>query len=250
MKIFGLIGYPVSHSFSKDYFSDKFRKENIIDAKYELFPLENIEDFPEIITRNPDLAGLNVTIPYKERIIRYLDNIDETAADVGAVNTIKVIRDTEGVRLDGYNTDVFGFRRSLEPFLSESHKKALILGTGGAAKAVRYVLTSLNIEYISASIEELGENEIRYPDITSDIMKTHLVIINATPLGMFPDTGTFPDIPYDLLTKDHILYDLVYNPKETAFLRFGIQANTKTINGIPMLHLQAERSWEIWNTKE
>lgn len=249
MKVFGLIGFPLSHSFSQSYFTEKFEKENIKDVSYRVFPLENIENFPEIISTNPDLRGINVTIPHKENVIRYLDFVEKTAGDVGAVNTIKVVRNNDITRLEGYNTDVYGFRRSLEPLLTGKYDKALILGAGGAAKAVKYVLKQLKIECISASIEELKEDEIGYNDITPDMMRSHLIIINATPLGMYPDTGSYPDIPYDLLTEDHILYDLVYNPEETAFLGFGVQANTKTINGLSMLHLQAEKSWEIWNAQ-
>ncbi len=245
---YGLIGYPLTHSFSKRYFTEKFEVENI-DSTYENFEIDSISWFPEIIRNNPDLAGINVTIPYKEQVIPYLDELNESAKEIGAVNTIKVIRSKTGVYLKGFNTDTFGFETSLKTMLKEHHKKALILGTGGASKALKYVLTKLGIEYLSASIEELKENEIRYSDIDENMISERLLIINATPLGTYPKVDTFPPIPYEFLTKQHLLFDLVYNPEVTVFLQKGLEKGAAIKNGYEMLLLQAIKSYEIWNEK-
>lgn len=243
MEQYGLLGFPLSHSFSKKNFTEKFEREGI-DAIYENYSIEDIAEVKNIVTNTKNLKGLNVTIPHKEVIIPFLDKLDESASGVGAVNTIKV--DKNG--LTGYNTDTYGFENALKPLLKKQHNKALILGTGGASKAIKYVLNKLNIEFISASIEELKENEIHYEDITSDIIKERTVIINATPLGTFPKVDTCPNIPYKAITDEHILFDLVYNPEVTLFLQQGKEKGAQIKNGLEMLQLQAARAWEIWNS--
>jgi len=247
MKKYGLIGYPLSHSFSKRFFTGKFDRENKGES-YENYEISSIEMLPGIISENSELSGLNVTIPYKEKVIPYLDETDPAAAAIGAVNTIRIFREGETIRLKGYNSDVFGFETSLKPFLMEYHKKALILGTGGASKAIRYVLKNSGIDFISASIEELRENEIRYDQINREIIAQCLLIINATPLGTYPNTGTYPPIPYNYLTDKHYLFDLVYNPPVSKFLEFGAARGATIKNGLEMLELQALRSYEIWNS--
>lgn len=246
MKKFGLIGFPLTHSFSKRYFTEKFETESI-DSTYDNFEIDNIAKFPEIIKNNPELIGLNVTIPYKEQVIPFLDDLNGSAKEIGAVNTVKIIRTGSEVYLKGFNTDTYGFENSLKPLLKPHHKKALILGTGGASKALKYVLDELGIEHISASIEELKENEINYEDIDEKMIKERLLIINATPLGTYPKVETYPNIPYLYVSDKHLLFDLVYNPKITAFLRKGLNMGAATKNGHEMLLLQAKKSYEIWN---
>ncbi|VAW15426.1 Shikimate 5-dehydrogenase I alpha [hydrothermal vent metagenome] len=246
MKQYGLIGYPLTHSFSKKFFTEKFRNEGI-SSSYDNFEISDISLLPGIIEGNPGLVGLNVTIPYKEQVIPYLGGLDEAAKEIGAVNTIKIIRKGGGIFLKGFNSDTHGFESSLKPFLKEYHKKALILGTGGASKAIKYVLAKLGIEYISASIEELKENEIRYEDIDGGMIDEYLLIINATPLGTYPKVETFPPIPYEFIGRQHLLFDLVYNPEVTKFLEFGQKKGATTKNGHEMLINQALRSYEIWN---
>ncbi len=246
MKKYGLIGFPLTHSFSKRYFTEKFETENI-DSTYDNFEIDTISKFPEVIKNNPELMGLNVTIPYKEQVISYLDDLNESAKEIGAVNTVKIVRTGTDVRLKGYNTDTYGFETSLKPLLKSYHKKALILGTGGASKALKYVLKKLGIEFVSASIEELKDNEIKYEDINEEMMKDRFLIINATPLGTYPNVETYPNIPYLYITKKHLLFDLVYNPEISAFLRKGIDMGATTKNGYEMLLLQAKKSYEIWN---
>jgi len=248
MNRYGLTGYPLTHSFSKRFFTEKFERENI-DATYENFEIPEISLFPEVLKNNPDLKGLNVTIPYKEQVIPYLNELDSAAKEVGAVNTVKIIRTGNEVYLKGYNTDIRGFEISLKPLLKEHHKKALILGTGGASKAIKYVLKKLQIDYISASIEELKENEISYGEINKQMMAERLLIINATPLGTYPNTENCPDIPYEYITKDHLLFDLVYNPEFTKFMRKGKERGAEVKNGLEMLLQQALESYKIWNTK-
>ncbi|MBK6340497.1 MAG: shikimate dehydrogenase [Bacteroidetes bacterium] len=243
LKKYGLIGYPLSHSFSKGYFTEKFKKEGIKNAAYETYPLEKISDFTTLLQNNPELVGLNVTIPYKEAIIPYLDELSEEAKKIGAVNTIKIIN---GKKI-GYNSDVVGFEKSLIQHLKPTHNKALVLGTGGAAKAVWFVLEKLNIPYLKVS-RTASENIIAYDTISIDLVKEYPLIINTTPLGMSPKLETKPDIPYQALTKNHFLYDLVYNPQTTLFLEMGQKMGATIQNGLPMLHGQAERSWELWNT--
>ncbi len=245
----GLIGYPLSHSFSKKYFSKKFEKEQIGNFHYELFPIENIDLLPELLIKQPNLLGLNVTIPYKQQILAYLDEIDEEAEKIGAVNTIEV----KAGKLKGYNTDIHGFEISLikllEPFgRPRNELKALILGTGGAAKAVAYVLEKLGISYQFVSRKE-GRRNITYNKLTKRQLKIHHLIINTTPLGMAPKVETLPELPYEALTRQHFLYDLVYNPQLTEFLKQGLEKKATVINGLKMLHLQAEKAWSIW-TKE
>ncbi len=246
MKKYGLIGFPLTHSFSKRYFTEKFETESI-DSTYDNFEIDNISKFPEIIKNNPELIGLNVTIPYKEQIIPFLDDLNESAKEIGAVNTVKIVRTGSEVYLKGFNTDTYGFENSLKPLLKPHHKKALILGTGGASKALKYVLNKLGIEFISASIEELKENEISYEEIDENLIKERLLIINATPLGTYPNVEIYPNIPYLYITDKHLLFDLVYNPKISAFLRKGMNMGAATKNGYEMLLLQAKKSFEIWN---
>lgn len=240
MRTFGLIGFPLSHSFSPGYFADKFEKENIRAASYGLFPLEKIDEVCSLLER--DIQGLNVTIPYKESVIPYLDGLDEEAEAIGAVNTI-ASRDGKWI---GFNTDIYGFNTSLIPFLGDRLiEKALVLGSGGAAKAVVYGLNKLGIKPTLVSRSDKGD--LTYEDIDAAILDAHPLIINTTPLGMSPNIHTCPDIPYELLTEKHFLYDLVYNPKKTLFLNNGKQHGASIKNGYEMLCLQAEKSWSIWN---
>ncbi|MEZ5103159.1 MAG: shikimate dehydrogenase [Draconibacterium sp.] len=249
MKKYGLIGYPLTHSFSKRFFTEKFETEKI-ESTYDNFEIDTIQRFPDIIANNPEVIGLNITIPYKEQVISFLDDLNDSAREIGAVNTVKISRSASGVYLKGFNTDTFGFENSLKPLLTEYHKKALILGTGGASKALKYVLTKLGIEFISASIEELKDNEIRYEDIDEKMMEERLLIINATPLGTYPKTETFPAIPYEFITDKHLLFDLVYNPEVTQFMAKGKARGATVKNGYEMLLGQALKSYEIWNSKE
>ncbi len=246
MKKYGLIGFPLTHSFSKRYFNEKFETEKI-DSTYDNFEIDKISKFPWIINNNPEIIGLNVTIPYKEQVIPFLNELNDSAKEVCAVNTIKIKRTDSGVHLKGFNTDTFGFENSLKPLIKEHHKKALILGTGGASKALKYVLNKLGIEFISASIEELKENEIRYEDIDEKMINERLLIINATPLGTYPKVDAYPNIPYEFITDKHLLFDLVYNPEVTVFLKNGLKKGAAIKNGYEMLLLQAIKSYEIWN---
>lgn len=247
-RLFGLIGYPLSHSFSKRYFTEKFETLGILDAAYELFPLENITDFPSVPSQHPYLVGLNVTIPYKEKVIPFLDELTESAARVGAVNTI-VFRDGKSC---GYNTDVYGFETSLKHFFSAEKRtpdEALVLGTGGASKAVCWVLDQLSIKY--QRISRSGGPWLKsYTDIREEDIRHAGLIINTTPLGMAPNLEAFPDIPYHYLTTDHLLFDLIYNPETTRFLEKGAQKGAAVKNGMEMLILQAEKAWAIWNGNE
>lgn len=246
MKRYGLLGYPLTHSFSKRYFTEKFENEKI-NCTYQNFEIDNIKKFPDIIKNNPEIIGLNVTIPYKELVIPFLDELNDAARDIAAVNTIRVKRSESGIHLKGFNTDTYGFETSLKPYLKEHHKKALILGTGGASKALKYVLTKLGIDFISASIEELKEREIRYEQIDANTMTERTIIINATPLGTYPKVDTFPNIPYQFITKKHLLFDVVYNPEVSVFLKNGKEKGATIKNGYEMLLLQAIKSYEIWN---
>jgi shikimate dehydrogenase len=243
MNYFGLIGYPLSHSFSKGYFTEKFIKEGIQNANYDTYPIEKIEDFQSLCKEN-NFAGLNVTIPYKQSIMAFLDEINEEAANIGAVNTIKFLN---GKKI-GYNSDIYGFEMSLKPLLKSHYKNALILGTGGASRAVEYALKKLDINYIYIS-RIRKSNILAYEDLNEEIINTHHLIINTTPLGMFPNTQDAPNIPYQFLNQQHLLYDLVYNPTETLFLLNGKNKNAQIKNGLEMLYLQAERSWQIWNER-
>lgn len=248
-RLFGLIGYPLSHSFSQKYFTEKFRKENISDCEYQLFPLKNISEFPRVVMDHHNLRGLNVTTPYKESVIPFLNELDETARNVGAVNCIRVDFDPKKNRshlLTGYNTDVFGFAQSIKPFLEQKHERAMVLGTGGAAKAVTSVLKQIGVEVLQVS-RSRSKGHTRYTELTREAIAAHLLIVNATPAGMFPNINEAPPIPYEFLGPSHFLYDLVYNPEETVFLKKGKEKGALTMNGLSMLHLQAEKAWEIWN---
>lgn len=242
MKVYGLIGYPLSHSFSKGFFAEKFAREGIRDCMYESFPIPEIGELPALIAQYPDLQGLNVTIPYKQVVMPYLDEMSPAAAQIGAVNCIRF----KDGRKTGYNTDAIGFRRSLEPLLKSYHNKALVLGTGGAAKAVQYVLENLNIPYKLVS-RQASADSVSYEQLDASIMASHTLIVNTTPLGMYPNVDAAPALPYEQLTDKHLLYDLIYNPAVTAFLRQGADRGATIKNGHEMLILQAEASWEIWN---
>ena len=249
MRLFGLIGFPLSHSFSAKYFGKKFADENISDSEYQLFPLEEISSLPQLIIDQPDLKGFNITIPHKVAILSYLDQISGAAKAVGAVNCVKIERTESGLKLSGHNTDIYGFRESLLPLLKPYHKQALVLGTGGAAKAICYTLKELGIGFTLVSRESENVNILKYSQLTDSIFSTNLLIINTTPVGMYPNTDKFPDIPYQFLSHRHLLYDLVYNPDETTFMLKGRKAGAVVKNGLQMLELQAEKSWEIWNEK-
>ena len=247
MDKYGLIGYPLKHSFSITYFNEKFKSENI-NAEYVNFEIPSINDFMEVIEENPNLCGLNVTIPYKEQVIPYLDELDPDTAKIGAVNVIKIIRRAKGkTKLVGYNSDIIGFTQSIQPLLQPRHKKALILGTGGAAKAVYHGLLNLGIESKYVSRTHKKEDSITYEELTPEIMASHLVIVNCTPLGMYPKVDTCPDIPYACLTPEHLLYDLLYNPNTTLFMKKGEAQGATTKNGLEMLLLQAFAAWGIWH---
>ena len=242
MKRFGLIGYPLGHSFSRQYFSEKFKNEKLEDHVYENFELKSIDEFPGLINSHPDLQGLNVTIPYKEQVIPFLDELDETAARVGAVNVIHI----RNGKTQGYNSDLYGFRESLLPVLSEIPSKALVLGTGGASKAVRVALTELGIQPVLVS-RNPGSEQISYEDLKGQL---HLygLIVNTTPLGTFPKVDNAPAIPYEEIVNAHCLFDLVYNPELSLFLQKGWEMGATVKNGLEMLELQADRSWEIWHS--
>jgi shikimate dehydrogenase len=245
MDLYGLIGYPLTHSFSGTYFSEKFRMEGLSDHTYHLFPLQDISDFPNFLSDHPKLAGLNVTIPHKISVIPFLAEVDPDAAAIGAVNCIKV--KDNGKHLSGFNTDVYGFRESLKPLLGPKRRNALVLGNGGASKAVTHALKQLGIGYISVSRKPSGDNQLAYSELTEEIIMHNTLIINTTPLGTFPITSECPDIPYSFISKNHLLFDLVYNPSETLFMQKGIQQGARVNNGLEMLRFQAEKSWEIWS---
>jgi shikimate dehydrogenase len=246
MKTYGLIGYPLSHSFSKKYFTEKFQNEGIEDHQYELLPIEDIKKLPDLLIENPTLCGLNVTIPHKVNVLCYLNEVDEAAEKIGAVNCIS-IRSFDGENyLKGYNTDAYGFEASLQPLLQPQHTKALVFGDGGAAKAVKYVLTKLGIEYQVVVRKELPDT-ILYSAITAELLASHTLLINTTPLGMSPHVDSYPEIDYSQLGPDHLAYDLVYNPLETAFLAKAAAQGAQIKNGLEMLYQQAEKAWAIWN---
>ncbi len=243
MTFYGLIGRDIEYSFSAQYFSDKFEKEHIQNCMYKNFDIPQIEHITQVIKKNKPIGGLNVTIPYKEAVIPYLDKLSSKAEEVGAVNTIKI---TKKGKLKGYNTDVYGFEKSLLDVLKPYHKKALILGTGGASKAVAWVLKKLNIEFSIVS-RFPAEGTLTYPDITEELLREHLLVINCTPLGTSPNTNAFPDIDYRGFTDKHLAFDLIYNPTETKFLALAKQQGAITKNGYDMLVFQAEKAWKIWN---
>lgn len=246
MQKYGLIGYPLKHSFSIGYFNEKFHSEEI-DAEYINFEIPEIKDFTKIIKENPNLCGLNVTIPYKEQVIPFLDELDPDTAKIGAVNVIKIIRQKGKVKLIGYNSDIIGFTQSIQPLLQPHHTKALILGTGGASKAVYHGLKNLGIESTFVSRTSESKDVLIYEELTPEIIKEHTVIVNCTPVGMYPKVNFCPNIPYESLTPNHLMYDLLYNPNVTLFMKKGEEQGAVTKNGLEMLLLQAFAGWEIWN---
>lgn len=248
MKKYGLLGYPLTHSFSKKYFTEKFEKENI-NSSYENFEIDCIEKFDDVVKNHTEVVGFNVTIPYKEQIIPFLDELNDSAKEIGAVNTIRVLRTESGFHLKGFNTDTFGFESSLKPLLKEHHKKALILGAGGAAKAIKYVFNQLGIEFLTVTRQIPKAKEVNYSDLGEDLIREFTIIVNCTPLGTYPNVETFPDIPYQFIGEKHLLYDLVYNPEETKFMQKGKANGSSVKNGYEMLIQQAEKAYEIWNTK-
>lgn len=245
MEKYGLLGYPLGHSFSRNFFNEKFANEGI-DAEYVNFEIPTIDDIMEIIAENKNLKGLNVTIPYKEKVIPYLDEMSAEARAIGAVNVVKVIRTSNEVKLKGFNSDVIGFTRSIEPLLESHHKKALVLGTGGASKAIKHGLKQLDIEYTMVSRREV-DGTIQYKNITPEVLQEYTVIVNCTPSGMYPHVNECPELPYEAMSSKHLLYDLVYNPDETLFMKMGAKYGAKTKNGLEMLLLQAYASWEFWH---
>lgn len=245
MDIYGLIGHPLGHSFSSQYFTDKFESEEI-DAEYRNFDISNIDEIIEVLAGTPDLKGFNVTIPYKQKITPFLDDISKEAREIGAVNVVKVSRSGNNIRLHGFNSDYIGFSESITPLLSSHHKKALILGTGGASKAIDYALRRLGLECIFVSRYN-RPGTVTYKDIGPDDIKEYEVIVNCTPVGMYPKSNECPLLPYESMSSDNLLYDLVYNPEQTLFMRKGKQSGAIVKNGLEMLILQAMASWEIWN---
>lgn len=242
MKRLGLIGFPLDHSFSQKYFTGKFSHEDIEGFSYDHFPHEHIEQLPELLREYPDIIGLNVTIPHKESVIPFLDELDEHAAAIGAVNTIQIANN----RLIGHNTDWIGFRDSLVPHLTPDIKQALVLGSGGSAKAVCYALNQLGVKF--STVSRSGKNDgYLYEDLNAKIIAAHPLIVNCTPLGTFPEIDQFPPIPYPDLTPQHLLFDLVYNPACTQFMQKGLTVGARAVNGYEMLVGQAEAAWKIWN---
>jgi shikimate dehydrogenase len=237
MKTFGLVGKSLSHSFSSQYFSEKFYKENITNCQYLNFEIDDISNIKKLISEN-DILGLNITVPYKTSIIPYLDGVSDESEEINAVNTVKIVNG----KLYGFNTDIIGFKKSISPIL-DNRKTALVLGNGGSSKSVQYVLKNLDISFKVVS----RKTKLDYQHVDKEIMATTDVIINCTPLGMYPETESYPKIPYDFLNSKHLLFDLVYNPKQSKFLTFGIAKNCIVKNGLEMLHIQAEESWNIWN---
>lgn len=242
--VFGLLGKNISYSFSRGYFTDKFQKLNLKNHSYLNFDIQSCDEFPSIIASEKSLKGMNVTIPYKQEIIPFLDELDEIAQQIGAVNTIKV---TNNNKLKGYNSDAVGFEKSIKTFLKSHHQKALILGTGGASKAVAFVFQKNNISFQFVSRNPESINEISYKNLNKEIIENHTIIVNCSPLGTSPNIEKYPEIPYQFLNQQHLLYDLIYNPEETVFLSKGKNQGAIIKNGLEMLQLQAEESWRIWN---
>ena len=246
MKRYGLIGYPLGHSFSQKYFTEKFDRE-CVDARYDLFPLESINELPGLIHDTEGLAGFNVTIPYKQDVIQFLDEMDDQAREIGAVNVVKITRQVNGAyRLKGFNSDAYGFTESIRPMLGPSHKRALVLGSGGASKAVIFSLRRLGVEPVVVS-RQPSAGMLTYAAIDKEVLMNYTVIVNASPVGMSPIIDACPDIPYEFLTPRHVCFDLVYNPEETLFLQKASAAGAAVKNGLEMLHLQAEGAWKYWN---
>jgi len=244
--ILGLIGYPLTHSFSQKYFTEKFENEGITSYKYYNFPLKSIDDFPDLLADKPRLTGLNVTIPYKQSVLKYVDFKDPVVSEIGATNTLLI---TGNGKIKAYNTDVYGFYHSLKPHLKKHHQAALILGTGGASKAVAYALDRLKIPYLFVSRNPLNQQTVSYKQLSGSLIKDYHLIINTTPLGTFPDVENKPDFPYNFVTEKHFFYDLIYNPSQTLFLREAQKRGAKILNGLNMLKLQAEEAWNIWQKK-
>ena len=245
-RLFGLIGFPLSHSFSKRYFTEKFQRESITNSAYELFEIPTVEQLPEIFQQHPNLRGLNVTIPYKQQVMQYVDELDPVAERIGAVNTVRIEKDKKV----GFNSDYYGFRDSLLPWLNgTSVDQALVLGTGGASRAVVCALQDLNVDCTYVS-RHASEKAISYSELQEKDIKDYPLIINTTPLGMSPNTESYPDLDYSQLTSEHFCYDLVYNPEETAFMRLAKQQDAQVKNGLEMLHKQAEKSWEFWGNEQ
>lgn len=247
MKLYGLIGYPLEHSASPVLFKKKFEQEDIHNTDYQLFPLKEITELPRLVAENPDLAGFNVTSPYKQSVMSYLTRTDIAATTIGAVNTVKVSHENGKIALYGYNTDYIGFAESLMEVLPRTPRRALVLGTGGAARAVRYALTGMHCDVVMVS-RITGKGDMTYRGLTAEIISNHPLVVNATPLGMSPNTDDCPDFPYELITNKNFLFDLIYNPEETEFLRQGRLRGAGTCNGLSMLHHQAEANWNIWST--
>ncbi len=244
MRRFGLIGFPLSHSFSPDYFAKKFARESLHDCVYEAYQLHSINEIKQLLEEHKDIEGLNVTIPYKKKVIRFLDEGSDEVKRIVACNCVKI----KDGKLIGYNTDVTGFELSLISQLKPHHTKALVMGTGGAAAAIKYVLNKLKIDFLLVSrYKKLGKGFITYPEVTGDLLNEYTLIINTTPLGMYPDVNQYPNIPYQHLTNRHYLFDLIYNPAETVFLKKGKEQGAITKNGEDMLIIQADESWRIWN---
>ncbi|MCF8302789.1 MAG: shikimate dehydrogenase [Bacteroidales bacterium] len=247
MTLYGLIGFPLYHSYSQDYFRHKLEREGITDAAYRLFPIENLAMLPEMVRAYTNLKGLNVTIPYKEAVIKYTHQLSEHARNIGAVNVLHISRSGEQPKLTGFNTDWIAFSESLQPLLKEHHQHALVLGTGGAARAVIYALIKLGISYQVVSRQPYAGKHLGYGELNRQIMRKHRLIINATPVGMHPEEEEAPALPYEMLTPDHLCYDLIYNPALTAFLKTARRYGADTKNGLEMFKRQAEESWKIWN---
>lgn len=244
MNLYGLIGFPLGHSFSKQYFTEKFEKENLKDCQFESFAIASINEFPSLLVNNQNLKGLSVTIPYKEAVLKYVDEVSEEVKFIGASNSIKV----SGNKLKAFNTDIIGFKNSFINLLKPHHTKALILGTGGASKAVQYVLKNLGISFLIVTrSEQLIEGQINYNSINASLLTEYFIIINTSPVGTFPNENDCPQIPYQHLTTNHYLFDLVYKPQKTLFLKKGEEKGAQIKNGFEMLIIQAEASWQIWN---
>ena len=248
MTKYGLIGYPLGHSFSKAFFTEKFAREGI-DAVYENYEIEDANMLLEIVHDTPELVGLNCTIPHKHAIIPLLDWLSPEVEEIGAANVIKIQREGDSIKLLGYNSDIIGFKNSIRPLLRPEHRKALILGTGGASRAIRVALTHLGIEWKIVSRRK-SPDTLCYEDITPELLQQYKVIVNCSPVGMYPHTDEAPQLPYEALTPQHLLFDLIYNPEETLFLQQGAQRGATIKNGLEMLHLQAQASWEIWEGLE
>lgn len=247
MKLYGLIGYPLAHSYSKRYFTEKFRNENITDCEYRLFPMENLNSFHHLIHDYPELSGINVTLPYKKEIMNLVDFIDPKAREIGSVNAIRIVRRNDNVILEGFNTDARGFERAFFPLATSFGKNALILGSGGSSSAIKYVLRQHSWKFLIVSRSK-EKGHLIYEELNENILNHYKVIINTTPLGMFPDIHSHPELPYELLNPSFFLFDLIYNPPETMFLRKGREQGAYTENGLKMLHYQAEEAWSIWHS--